>query len=76
MGNGNPRLSLRGLAINNFRTNLQLLSAGPHRVEGCFIGTDIRGQLGISANATANGIRLRGAAPAAPPTKPGAAIRP
>lgn len=62
VGNGNPRLSLSGLAINNFRINLQLLSPGPHRVEGCFIGTDISGQQGISANANANGIRLRGAA--------------
>lgn len=62
VGNGNPRLSLSGLAINNFRVNLQLLSPGPHRVEGCFIGTDISGQQGISANASANGIRLRGAA--------------
>jgi len=62
VGNGNPHLVVRGLAINNFTINLQLQSPGPHVVEGCFIGTDVTGMLGVSASGNSYGIRQRGQA--------------
>ena len=59
--NGSARLTVRGLAINRFKYNLQLTTAGPHRVEGCFIGTDITGmQAADTTNSTSVGIRLEG----------------
>lgn len=62
VGNGSPRLTVRGLAINRFGTNLSLLAPGPHRVEGCFLGTDITGSQAIAANGNSMGIRQRGQA--------------
>lgn len=62
VGNGSPRLSVRGLAINRFGTNLSLLAPGPHRVEGCFLGTDITGLQALAANGNSIGIRQRGQA--------------
>lgn len=35
--------TLRGLAINQFARQIQLGGDAAHRVEGCFLGTDIRG---------------------------------
>ncbi|MBL0164518.1 MAG: hypothetical protein IPP82_12995 [Xanthomonadales bacterium] len=59
--NGDARLTLRGVAINRFQTNLQLWTPGPHHVEGCFIGTDITGMLAAeSTNGSGIGIRLNG----------------
>jgi hypothetical protein len=59
--NGSARLTVRGLAINSFKFNLQLSTPGPHRVEGCFIGTDITGmQAAETTNSTGIGIRLEG----------------
>ena len=59
--NGSARLTVRGLAINLFKYNLQLTTAGPHRVEGCFIGTDITGmQAADTTNSNGIGIRLEG----------------
>lgn len=62
VGNGNPHLLARGLAINNFTVNLQLQSPGPNVVEGCFVGTDITGLQGVSASPNSVGIRQRGQA--------------
>lgn len=62
VGNGSPRLTVRGLAINRFGINLALYAPGPHRVEGCFIGTDISGLQAIAANGNSIGIRQRGEA--------------
>lgn len=62
VGNGNPLLHLRGVAINNFQINVQLQSPGPNVVEGCFIGTDITGMQGMAASNNSYGIRQRGAA--------------
>ena len=48
-------LILRGLAINGFRSgNARLDGSGPHRVEGCFIGTDITGMVAGSSNSAVN----------------------
>jgi hypothetical protein len=61
VGNGSPLLTVRGLAINLFRFNLQLSSPGLARVEGCFIGTDISGmQAADTTNSSGFGIRLQG----------------
>lgn len=62
VGNGSPRLTVRGLAINRFGINLGLYSPGPHHIEGCFLGTDITGLQGIAANGNSIGIRQRGEA--------------
>ncbi len=56
------KLVVRGLAMNRFQTNLALYSPGQHRVEGCFIGTDISGMQSLAANGSSFGIRLRGQA--------------
>lgn len=54
-------LHVRGLAINGFHANLELYAPGGHRIEGCFIGTDITGMQAASAPG-AIGIHLRGSA--------------
>lgn len=41
--NGGAGLTVRGLAISGFQRNIMLQTPGTHRVEGCFIGTDITG---------------------------------
>ncbi len=59
--NGSARLTVRGLAINMFSSNLQLYTPGPHRIEGCFIGTDITGmQAADTTSSNGIGIRLQG----------------
>lgn len=60
--NGNPRLTVRGLAINGFVRNLMLYAPGPHRVEGCFIGTDASGLTAPAAIGNGIGIYLHGQA--------------
>ncbi|MBX3693034.1 hypothetical protein [Dokdonella sp.] len=40
-------LLLRGIAINRFFQAIYLMNAGVHRIEGCFIGTDISGMSGF-----------------------------
>jgi hypothetical protein len=54
-------LHVRGLAINGFHANLVLFAPGIHRIEGCFIGTDVTGTRAASA-AGGIGVHLRGSA--------------
>ena len=69
LGNANYGLQLdsaqtsaiRGLAINNFRDGQVFVrGAAPHRIEGCYLGTDITGNL---AQVLSNGILLAGNGP-------------
>ncbi|MBN8480436.1 MAG: hypothetical protein J0L88_02475 [Xanthomonadales bacterium] len=46
-GIGNATLTLRGVAINRFFRNVSLYNVAPHRIEGCFIGSDITGAQGF-----------------------------
>ncbi|WP_440223467.1 hypothetical protein ACQQ2N_20665 [Dokdonella sp. MW10] len=56
-------LTVRGLAINRFFRNISLYNAGSHRIEGCFIGSDITGTNGFdSAQASWMGIVQGGGA--------------
>ena len=56
-------LTLRGLAINRFQVNVALDAVGAHRIEGCFIGTDITGTTaGDLTNGSGLGIRSSGPA--------------
>lgn len=60
IGDFGAQLTVRGLAINGFQTGIQLYnSSGAHRVEGCFIGTDISG---LQARPNTRGISISGAA--------------
>lgn len=53
------QMTVRGLAINRFRGgNLNLAGPGPHRIEGCFIGTGITGMTAPGDNASNIGIRV------------------
>ncbi len=52
---------LRGLAINNYReAQVYLRGAGAHRIEGCYLGTDITGN---TAQLVSNGVSLSGSGP-------------
>jgi hypothetical protein len=52
---------LRGLAISNYReAQVYLRGAGAHRIEGCYLGTDITGN---SAQLVSNGVSLSGSGP-------------
>lgn len=69
----NAPLTLRGLAINRFFRNVFLLNPGTHRIEGCFIGTDITGMTGfdpslaswIGIHHNTGALQLGGTSPAA-----------
>jgi hypothetical protein len=61
----NAQVTLRGLAINGFNSQIVLHGGSAHRVEGCFLGTGIEG---TSAAQTGNGlatigVRLQGPGP-------------
>lgn len=56
-------LTLRGVAVNGFQVNVALDAIGAHRVEGCFIGTDITGMQAVeTGNGSGTGIRSGGPA--------------
>lgn len=60
LGDFAAQLTVRGLAINGFQTGIQLYNSNAaHRIEGCFIGTDITGML---AQPNMRGIAVSGAA--------------
>jgi len=61
--NGSGALTVRGLAINRFQVNLSLDAAATHRVEGCFIGTDITG-MATSDTSNGSGFGIRSGGPA------------
>lgn len=61
--NSAAALTVRGIAVNRFQVNLSLDAPGAHRVEGCFIGTDITGTSAAeTSNGTGFGIRSGGPA--------------
>lgn len=55
-------LAVRGLAINRFASQIILAGGGGHRVEGCFLGTDVTGQSAALAdpNGRGTGVRIQG----------------
>lgn len=56
-------LVLRGVAVNRFQVNVALDAIGAHRIEGCFIGTDITGMEAVeTTNGSGTGIRSGGPA--------------
>lgn len=54
--------TIRGLAINRFFVQVQLGGGAAHRVEGCFLGTDITGtQAAVTTpSGRGTGVRLQG----------------
>lgn len=57
--------TLRGLVISRFQSQIQLGGSAAHRVEGCYLGTDISGtQSAVSTpSGRGNGVRLQGPGP-------------
>ncbi|MCU0755310.1 MAG: hypothetical protein MUE46_09330 [Xanthomonadales bacterium] len=57
--------TIRGLVISRFGSQIQLGGSAAHRIEGCFLGTDIRGtQAAVSTpGGRGNGIRVQGPGP-------------
>lgn len=57
--------TIRGLAINRFFAQVQLGGGAAHKVEGCYLGTDITGtQAAVSTpNGRGAGVRLQGPGP-------------
>ena len=53
----NAQSTIRGLVINRFNSQIFLFGGGAHRVEGCFLGTDISGE---SAALVGNSLRTIG----------------
>lgn len=54
-----PASTFRGLAINSFGAQLLLHGSSAHRVEGCYLGSDIRGELPVVAGNSGRGIGVR-----------------
>ncbi len=54
--------TIRGLVISRFASQIQLGGSSAHRVEGCYLGTDITGNAAAVTNNSArgNGVRLQG----------------
>lgn len=57
--------TIRGLVISRFGSQIQLGGSAAHRVEGCYLGTDITGtQAAVTApSGRGNGVRLQGPGP-------------
>lgn len=57
--------TIRGLVISRFASQIQLGGGAAHRVEGCFLGTDITGtQAAVTTpGGRGNGIRVQGPGP-------------
>lgn len=54
-----PASRFRGLAIGGFGTQILLGGSAAHRVEGCYLGTDVSGQISADAQPNANSVGLR-----------------
>lgn len=52
---GQAASTFRGLAINRFMRQIQLSGSAAHRVEGCFLGTDIGGSVAAVPGNTGRG---------------------
>ena len=57
-----PASTIRGLAISRFQSQIQLGGSSAHRVEGCYIGTDINGTAASlnTFGGRGNGVRIQG----------------
>lgn len=57
--------TFRGLVINRFGSQIQLAGSAGHRIEGCYLGTDITGTQAAVATpgGRGNGVRLQGPGP-------------
>ncbi len=57
--------TFRGLAINSFGVQILLHGSSAHRVEGCYLGTDISGQLAAISSISGRGfgVRVQGPGP-------------
>lgn len=60
-----PASRFRGLAIGGFGTQIQLGGSAAHRVDGCYLGTDVAGQASadVVPNANSTGLRVQGPGP-------------
>ncbi len=60
-----PASVIRGLTINRFFSQIQLGGSGAHRVEGCYLGTDITGSVAaVTTNSGRGfGVRVQGPGP-------------
>jgi hypothetical protein len=60
-----PASTFRGLAISRFFRQIQLSGSAGHRVEGCFLGTDISGSVAAvpGSSGRGNGIHTLGGGP-------------
>lgn len=60
-----PAATVRGLAINRFSAQILLHGSAAHRVEGCYLGTDITGtSAALSGNSGLGaGVRIQGPGP-------------
>lgn len=54
-----PASTLRGLAINSFGSQVLLHGSSAHRVEGCFLGTDVQGAFAAITTPSGRGIGVR-----------------
>lgn len=57
--------TFRGLVINSFAAQVVLQGSSAHRVEGCYLGTDVLGQVAAitSNNGRGLGLRIQGPGP-------------
>lgn len=57
--------TFRGLVISRFNSQIQLSGSAAHRVEGCYLGTDISGLNAavLGNNNLGNGVRVQGPGP-------------
>lgn len=60
-----PASTFRGLVINSFGAQVLLHGSSAHRVEGCYLGSDIQGQLPAipGNNGRGHGVRVQGPGP-------------
>lgn len=60
-----PASIFRGLAINSFGAQVLLHGSSAHRVEGCYLGSDIRGEVPVipGNNGRGIGVRVQGPGP-------------
>jgi hypothetical protein len=60
-----PASTFRGLAINSFGAQVLFHGASAHRLEGCYLGSDILGQVPVipGTNGRGIGVRIQGPGP-------------
>lgn len=58
-----PASTLRGLAISRFQSQIMLGGSSAHRVEGCYLGTNITGSAAALTSNGGRGVRVQGPGP-------------